>query len=145
MGALSMTSSEREEFLAGLHVGVLAVERSAGPPLITPIWYRYSPGGDLEFNTERVSEKARLMGLSGRASLCAQSEAVPYAYVTVEGPVELVETTRQARVDLAVRYLGEEMGQAYVDSTAAVDDVLVRLSPQRWRTTDYAKLNLPAT
>ncbi len=145
MGALSMTISEREEFLAGLHVGVLAVERSEGPPLITPIWYRYSPGGEVEFNTERTSEKARLLELSGRASLCAQSEALPYAYVTVEGPVELNETTRQARVELAVRYLGEEMGKAYVDSTAAVDDVLVRLSPQRWRTTDYAKLTLPGT
>jgi uncharacterized protein len=70
---------------------------------------------------------------------------LPYAYVTVEGPVELNETTRQARLELAVRYLGEEMGKAYVDSTAAVDDVLVRLSPQRWRTTDYAKLRLPGT
>jgi hypothetical protein len=39
-----------------------------------------------------------------------------------------------------VRYLGEEMGRGYVETTADVDNVLVTLAPQRWRTTDYAKM-----
>ena len=33
MGALSMSQSEREEFLAGLRVGILGIERPDGPPL----------------------------------------------------------------------------------------------------------------
>jgi nitroimidazol reductase NimA-like FMN-containing flavoprotein (pyridoxamine 5'-phosphate oxidase superfamily) len=32
-----MTESEREEFLAGLHVGVLGIERADGPPLVLPV------------------------------------------------------------------------------------------------------------
>jgi PPOX class probable F420-dependent enzyme len=140
-----MTRGEREEFLAGLHVGVLAVERSEGPPLVTPVWYWYSPGGAVELTTGRTTEKARLMESSGRATLCAQSEELPYAYVTVEGPVEISDADRQKRVDIAVRYLGEEMGTGYVDSTSDAGDIVVRLTPERWRTTDYAKLELPGS
>jgi PPOX class probable F420-dependent enzyme len=138
-----MSQNEREEFLAGVHIAVLAVAREGGPPLVTPVWYRYSPGGEVELNTARDSEKGRLLAAAGRASLCAQSEALPYAYVTIEGPVEIAETTAEAREDIAVRYLGAELGAAYVASTADVDDVIVRLRPERWRTVDYAKLPPP--
>ena len=139
MGTLSMSPAEREEFLAGLHVGVLAVQRDDGPPLMAPIWYRYTPGGEVEFSTGRTSEKARLLASTGRASMCAQQEALPYAYVTVEGSVEIGPTTAADRLDLATRYLGAELAQGYV-SSADVDAVLVRLRPERWRTTDYGKL-----
>ena len=142
MSELSMSQQERDDFLAALHVGVLAVERPDGPPLLTPIWYRYTPGGAVEFNTMDSSEKARLLERSGRASMCAQREDLPYAYVTVEGPVEIEATDRATRVDIATRYLGAEMGSTYVDSGAPVDDVVVRLRPARWRTSDFAKLDL---
>jgi PPOX class probable F420-dependent enzyme len=145
MAELSMSKHERDEFLAALHVGVLAVERPDGPPLVTPIWYRYEPGGGVEFNTERSSEKARLLDQSGRASLCAQREELPYAYVTVEGPVEVEATDRATRVDIASRYLGTEMGTGYVDGSPAADDIVVRLRPTRWRTSDFSKLDLPGT
>jgi hypothetical protein len=42
-----------------------------------------------------------------------------------------------------VRYLGAEMGRRYAETTAAVDNVLVALTPQRWRTTDYAMVAPP--
>jgi PPOX class probable F420-dependent enzyme len=143
MSELSMSKRERDEFLAALHVGVLAVQRPDGPPLVTPVWYRYAPGGAVEFNTERSSEKAQLLEQSGHASLCVQREELPYAYVTVEGPVEIDSTDRATRVDIATRYLGTEMGPAYVDDGPAADDIVVRLRPARWRTSDFSKLELP--
>ena len=142
MSNLSMSKPEREEFLAALHVGVLAVERPDGPPLVTPVWYRYTPGGAVELNTQRSSEKTQLLERAGHASLCAQREDLPYAYVTVEGPVEIDSTDRATRIDIASRYLGTEMGTAYVDSDSA-DDIVVRLRPARWRTSDFSKLDLP--
>ena len=45
MTALSMSQAEREEFLADVHVGVLAVESADGPPTVTPVWYLYDAGG----------------------------------------------------------------------------------------------------
>lgn len=140
MGALNMSRGERESFLADLHVGVLAVERADGPPLAAPVWYRYAPGGVVEILTERSSMKAQLLGAAGRASICAQREELPYAYVTAEGPVELGEATLDDRIAMAVRYMGETDGRAYTDQTLDVDDVLVRLTPERWFTLDYAKL-----
>lgn len=137
-----MSKEERDEFLAALHVGVLAVERPDGPPLVTPVWYRYEPGGAVEFNTEQASEKARLLELSRRASLTVQRENLPYAYVTVDGPVEIESTDRATRVDIATRYLGPETGPAYVDNAPAGDDIVVRMQPARWYTSDFAKLDL---
>lgn len=141
MSELSMSRQEREEFLAALHVGVLAVDRPDGPPMVTPVWYRYAPGGAVEFNTASSSEKAMLLEQSGHASLCAQREGLPYAYVTVDGPVEIEPTDRATRVDIAMRYLGAEMGSAYIDSNPDADDLVIRLHPARWRTADFSKLD----
>jgi hypothetical protein len=63
--------------------------------------------------------------------------------VTVEGPVTFGEASDDVRRDIAVRYLGTDMGQAYVASTTADDNALVRLTPHRWHTVDYAKLDIP--
>ena len=143
MGTLTMTPSEREAFLAGLHIGVLAVERADGPPVVAPIWYRYSAGGAVEFNIDESSVKAALLAAAGRATMCVQQEALPYAYVTVEGPVEMDPTTPEVRLDIATRYLGSELAEGYMSSEGEIDAVLVRLRPERWRTTDYAKLTMP--
>ena len=138
-----MTDAEREEFLAGLHVGVLAVERSDGPPLAVPVWYSYEPGGDVVVLTSDESVKGRLLAAAGRASLAAQQEDLPYKYVSVEGPVEIDQLDPdEARADveaMAIRYLGEEMGKGYAASNPGADDVRVRLRPQRWYTVDYGK------
>jgi hypothetical protein len=100
------------------------------------VWY----GGEVRIGTSDETVKAGLLRSAGRASLCAQRESLPYAYVTVEGPVAFGEITQEERLQLAMRYLGEEMGRGFVDETADVDNVLVTLTPQRWRTTDYAKM-----
>ena len=72
-----------------------------------------------------------------------QREELPYAYVTVDGPVEIDSTDRATRVDIATRYLGTEMGPAYVNGNPDTDDIVVRLRPARWRTSDFSKLDLP--
>ena len=60
----------------------------------------------------------------------------------MEGPAEISPTDRATRVDIAVRYLGPEMGAAYVDGTGG-DHIVVRIRPGRWRTTDYSTLEPP--
>ncbi|HEV7721509.1 MAG TPA: pyridoxamine 5'-phosphate oxidase family protein [Iamia sp.] len=139
MGQLSMSPSEREAFLADVHVGVLAVERTDGPPLTAPIWYRYE-GGVLEMTIAPESLKARALRPAGRASLCVQREGFTPAYVTVEGPVAFTEATRELRLAIATRYLGPETGEAYVASTDGGDATALVLTPETWRTVDYAKL-----
>jgi PPOX class probable F420-dependent enzyme len=141
MSELSMTKEEREAFLAALHVGVLAVADDAGgAPLAAPVWYRYEPGGDVIINTGTESVKARLLVAAGRASFCAQREALPYAFVTVDGPIRITGPDEAERTRLAERYLGEELATTYMAATASESSTTVRLTPERWRTQDYAKL-----
>jgi hypothetical protein len=141
---LTMTTAEREQFLAGLHVGILSVDDPGRGPLTIPVWYSYVPGGSVNVVTGGQSVKAQLLRAAGRFSLCAQSESVPYRYVTVEGPITSVDETvsDEERRALAQRYLGTEGGDLYVASTAdqAAGSVAFRMMPERWRTSDYGKL-----
>ena len=139
-----MSVAEREDFLAGLHVAVLSVDDPGRGPLAIPVWYSYVPGGTVNVITGGQSVKARLLRAAGRLSLCVQNESMPYRYVSVEGPITALDETVSAdeRRALAHRYLGAEGGDLYVASTSeqAADSVAFRMSPERWRTTDYGKL-----
>jgi hypothetical protein len=142
---LTMTTDDRESFLAGLHVAVLSVDDPGRGPLAVPVWYSYAPGGTVNVITGGQSVKARLLRAAGRFSLCVQSESMPYRYVSVEGPIAAVDTTvpTDERRALAVRYLGAGGGEAYLASTAdqAAGSVAFRMAPERWRTTDYGKVS----
>jgi PPOX class probable F420-dependent enzyme len=138
-----MTKDEREAFLAGVHVGVLAIPEPGRGPLTAPIWYAYEPGGELSVVTGRGSRKGRLLAAAPRVSLVAQTEAPPYRYVSVEGPVVHIGPVERERdvLPLAQRYLGPELGKQYLAATAegAGDEILVRIRPERWLTVDYGK------
>lgn len=140
-----MSKAERERFLAAPHVAILALNESRRGPLVVPVWYLYEPGGEVVFLTERASRKGALLELNRRISLCAQQYDWPYQYVSIEGPIEALETAdAEAHLrPLAVRYLGEAEGNAYADEMAPDladgSRVLVRLRPERWLTADYAR------
>ncbi len=143
--SFSMSKSEREAFLAETRVGIVSITQDGRPPLTVPVWYRYEPGGDVCFVTGPKSRKAALLKAGGHASFCVQDETPPYRYVTVEGPVTFgpPDPERDVRA-VARRYLGDEMGDAYLAMTAseraADGEVLVRLRPARWATVDYRKM-----
>lgn len=141
MADLRMTEAERQEFLAGVHVGVLGLERQDGPPLVLPVWYAYEPGGDVEVLTGEASLKGRLATAASRGSLCAQQEELPYKYVSVEGSitVEPLADSRAAIKPIAIRYLGEELGSAYASDGDGEGSVVIRLRPERWFSVDYGK------
>jgi nitroimidazol reductase NimA-like FMN-containing flavoprotein (pyridoxamine 5'-phosphate oxidase superfamily) len=143
MSDLTMTKGEREQFLADVHVGVLSIAAAGRAPLSVPVWYAYEPGGELRFHTGGSSRKLALLEETGRASLCAQTEAAPYQYVSVEGPVTIEGGfAPDERRAVAHRYLGQELGDAYYDATEAeaADSVTVRLVPERWLSVDYNKM-----
>ena len=88
------------------------------------------------------SKKAVALATAKAFSLCAQTEAAPYAYVTVEGPVvETGPVSVDERRAIAERYLGAELAAGYLASTGGEqsDSIVVRMQPERWRTTDYGK------
>jgi PPOX class probable F420-dependent enzyme len=140
MSALSMAAAEREQFLADFHVGILSIEREDGPPLTVPIWYMYEPGGELWFLTEPDSLKGRLLKKSMRFSLCAQSESLPYKYVTIEGTATISDADKELHSrPMAQRYLGVKEGNKYADRGSDSNSVRVSTRPERWFSVDYSK------
>jgi len=138
MTDLSMTEVERSEFLAAVRVGVLAIDHPGHGPLALPIWYQWNDGV-VVISMDGSSLKARLLGAAGRATMTVQDEAPPYSYVSVEGPVAVASEMGDV-LAMASRYLGPELGQWYADNNPSnADTVLVRLTPERWRTCDFGK------
>jgi nitroimidazol reductase NimA-like FMN-containing flavoprotein (pyridoxamine 5'-phosphate oxidase superfamily) len=136
----AMTETEKQEFLADLHVGVLSLNDNAKGPLTAPIWYDYEPGQELWFITGSNSLKGKLLEVGVRLSLVAQSEEPPYKYVSVEGPVVSIdESTEDDLLAMAVRYLGETGGKRYTENSNGSGGVLVRVKPERWLAVDYGK------
>ena len=140
-----MTKAEREAFLAETRVGMLSVEEPGRGPLTVPVWYQYEPDGVVRVVTGADSLKGRLLRAAGRMSLCVQTETAPYQYVSVEGPITFAQPddARDVR-SMAIRYLGEQMGELYLQMTAeeraSSPSVLVELRPERWRSVDYGKM-----
>lgn len=135
------TVEQRQNFLADKHVGVLSVSADQGrPPASVPIWYDYTADGLIRINTGAASRKARLIEQAGAVSLVVQREEPPYQYVIVEGTV--VDTTSptplEVREAIAIRYLGEEGGRAFVEGMRDIATVLFTVRPDRWITADYS-------
>jgi uncharacterized protein len=137
----SFSETERQDFLAALHVGVLSVAAEDRPPASVPIWYDYTPGGNVRVNTGAGSRKARLVEQAGAVTLVVQREEPPYQYVVVEGTV--VDITKPTPLDvreaIAIRYLGEEGGRAFVQSLEGQESVLFTIRPDRWLTADFSE------
>lgn len=139
---LIMTKEEREAFLADLHVGIFSVSREGRGPLTAPIWYSYKPGGNILVGMGKNSRKGKLMRQGGQVSLCVQDEAPPYKYVSVEGTIVKIgptDTNRDTR-PMAIRYLGEDIGNQYADQSHDDDSIQVEIEPRVWLTTDYSKM-----
>lgn len=93
--------------------------------------------------TGTESRKGRLLKMGERVSLAAQSEAPPYKYVSVEGPItEIKNSSQEELLSMAIRYLGEQQGKAYAKANASVSEgnsILVSVTPERWLAVDYSK------
>jgi PPOX class probable F420-dependent enzyme len=138
----AFTDDERQRFLEDKRVGVLSVAADHGrPPASVPIWYDYTPDGHIRINTGASSRKARLIEQVGVVTLVVQREEPPYQYVVVEGTVVDVANPapRDVREAIAIRYLGEEGGRAFVQAMGEVGSVLFTVRPDRWISADYSE------
>ena len=138
-----MTRDEREEFLAAVHVGILSADEPGRGPLSVPVWYLYEVGGEIVVVTRPEARKARLLGVGARVSFCVQSEDMPPKYVTVQGRVVSAEAAVVDRVlkPIVRKYLGAEVGDAYVDNTRpnGTNEIVVRIRPERWYSRDFGR------
>ncbi|MDR8409513.1 pyridoxamine 5'-phosphate oxidase family protein [Nonomuraea sp. 3-1Str] len=135
---MALSEAERQAFLAGAHIAALSVEAGTErAPLTVPVWYAYSPGGEVWFLTGGDSAKARLIGKAGRFSLLVQRASPTYRYVSVEGPVVgSGPTTLDDLTLIAARYLPADALPGYVGGSDTRALVTFRMRPERWLSAD---------
>lgn len=137
---MPLSKQEREEFLSAPHIGALSVvDAPDRAPLTVPIWYGYTPGGEVWIHTGPDSRKARAIKTAGRFSLMAQRVEPTVRYVSVEGPVIRTERgSRERSTEMAARYLPADKVAEFVDyeQTHLGEHVAIFMRPEHWLSAD---------
>jgi hypothetical protein len=125
------------EFLRGPHVASVATVRPDGRPHVTPVWYEYD-GHEFVLSTLREAQKVRNINRKGFASLAIHTAGAPFQHVIADGPARVGSPLDNVwRERLAVRYLGETAGRAYVRESGDWDVVAIHIRPVKWSTQGF--------
>jgi PPOX class probable F420-dependent enzyme len=130
----SITDPAISAFLsAGSRTGKLAYAGPDGRALVAPVWFIVDDGC-LVFNTGQGTAKGRAIARDPRLTLCVDLEALPYAFVQVQGvaevsedPAELVRTATA----IAARYVGPERAAEFGRRNGVPGELAVRLRPSK--------------
>ncbi len=123
---------DREQLLNEANVAVLATVGPDGGAQAAPIWYLWE-GGEFIMSSGRGSQKHRNVERNPNVTLVVDSRTVPYYAVMAQGTAEIgPPLSDDARLRMAIRYLGEEMGKAYIASVSGEDSVTIRLKPRKF-------------
>ena len=127
-----MTTEEALEFLAaGTRTAKIAWVASDGRPHVAPMWFIVEDGNVL-FNTSAEVGKSRALRRDPRISLVVDIEEPPYAFVKVDGTVEITEDPDELlRVATVIggRYMGADQAEAYGARNGVPGECLVRVRP----------------
>ncbi len=125
----------REQFLNQANVAVLATVGPGGRAHAAPIWYLYQDGVFI-MGTGRDSQKHRNVEARPEITLVVDRRTLPYYAVMAQGMAEIgPPLSDDQRIQMAVRYLGEELGLAYIARTPMLGMVsrgmTIRLRPRK--------------
>ena len=122
-----MTSPYVEAMLKEANIAVLATVDTKNRAHAAPIWYLYEDGEFL-ISTGRGSQKHLNVEAHPNVTLVIDRREVPYLAAMVRGKATIEEAfSEERRQTLAFRYLGEEIGRAYLKSTEGGSSVTIRL------------------
>jgi PPOX class probable F420-dependent enzyme len=134
----NLTADDLPELLEQPLLAILATRRSDGTTLLSPVWHEWRDGG-FSIVIEADDVKAKHIGRDPRVTVIVAEQAPPYRSLEVSGEARL---SRPPEIDtilerIAVRYLGEARGAAYMAGMAGFEGALLRLLPGRVRGWDY--------
>jgi uncharacterized protein len=124
-------ADDREVFLNEPNVAVLATVDRRGKPHGAPVWYLYRNGAFV-ISTGRGSQKHRNVEANPEVTVVVDRRTLPYYAVMARGRAEIGDPLTDAeRRELAVRYLGDELGNRYVERTSGQDAITIRIRPRK--------------
>ena len=122
---------DREAFLQEANVAVLSTVDARGRPHAAPVWYLYEDGVFI-VSTDRGSRKHKNIAANPNICLTIDKRDLPYFAVMAHGRAEIGPMfSPEERLWLAIRYLGDRRGHAYVEHTKSEDSITVRLRPDK--------------
>ena len=120
---------DMQDFLAQAHIAVLATVDSKGRPHAAPVWYLYD-NGVFTVSTGIGSQKHKNISTNPNICLTIDKRDLPYYAVMAHGRAEIGPSlSDDDRLRLAVRYLGDKVGRAYVERTQGENSIGILLRP----------------
>lgn len=130
----SITDPEVRAFLEeGTRTGKVAFTAEDGRPLVAPVWFVVEDD-TIVFNTGKDTAKGRAFGRDPRIALCVDLAEPPYAFVQVQGRVELSEDPAEllrTATAIAARYMGADRAEEFGKRNGVPGELVVRLRPSK--------------
>lgn len=133
----TMTHSEIETFLRAPRHAVLGVNRRAGPPHLSPVWYLYE-AGVFYISIMTTTVKYRLLQHDPRVSLCIDGGHPDYRTALATGAAELRANDEEVRWRILRRYYNDDAeATRYAESTRGESHILLVIRPERLSGQDF--------
>jgi len=118
---------------------VLATKYADGTTLLSPVWFEWRDGG-FTIVIFDGDVKARHIKRDPRVSVVVADDRVPMGGVEVRAEAQIVPTEPDLASlrRMAVRYIGAERGNAYIDGFDPATQLTLRIIPGLLRTWDFA-------
>lgn len=134
--ARSLTPDEALDWaFARPRTAKLGVVLPSGSPLVAPVWVGRD-GDRLVFTTHTETAKAEALRHQPEVSVCFDDEEPPFAFVIVDGTVELADDLDAVRRWAAViggRYMGEDRADEFGARNGVPGELLVTVTPTKVR------------
>jgi len=131
------------EELSGLlnqpRCAVLATNYADGTTLLSPVWHEWRDGG-FTIVIFDGDVKARHIKRDPRVSVVLADDRLPMGGIEVRASVQIVPTESDLASlrRMAVRYIGPERGNIYIDGFDPATQLTLRVVPGVIRTWDFA-------
>jgi len=117
----------------GTKTGHLGFTASDGRPLVAPVWFVLD-GDRIAFNTGATTAKGRALARDPRVVMCIDLPEPPYAFVQVQGRVEVSENmddVRRIATAAGARYMGADRAEEFGARNGVPGELVVWINPTK--------------
>lgn len=137
----AMTTAQIAEFMAPPRHAIIATNRTAGPPQLTPVWYIYE-AGKLYISAGLHTAKVRNLRADPAVTICVDGGHPDARYVIFQGQITIIEPADPQQEAMRWRiirhyYTDEAEARRYYESMRASPSVLLVLQPDKITSQDF--------
>jgi len=138
----SLTTTERDAFLAGPVAGVLALRGRNGSLFLSPVWHEWADD-TFYFVVGRGDVKWRAVEREPSVGYAVFGQHPPYPAVEAHGRAACVETGAEARERMwriATRYVGPDRARRFMEAIGPDDLGTIQLIVETMRSFDQSEV-----